>query len=186
MLVTGERQLPLAKSPWQSLPQSGLSVANKVFSFPNPVNEKAARVVAAITLVFCITILVSGWYILIVPLALGFWARVLTGPSLSPTGWLASKVIAPRLGPAIDTPGPPKRFAQAIGTLMTTTAAVLSLLLDQPAAATVLLGVMVVFAALESIAGFCAGCWLFARLMRLGIIPDDTCEACNDIWARQT
>ena len=34
-------------------------------------------------------ILATGWYWLLIPLAYGFWARVLTGPKLSPLGWTA-------------------------------------------------------------------------------------------------
>jgi hypothetical protein len=26
------------------------------------------------------------------------------------------------------------------------------------------------------------GCKVFALLMRAGVIPDDVCEECNDIW----
>jgi len=50
----------------------------------------------------------------VIPLAYGFWARVLTGPTLSPLGQLATRVVAPRLPvePKL-VPGPPKRFAQA-------------------------------------------------------------------------
>ena len=45
---------------------------------------------------------------------------------------------------------------------------------------------MVVFATLESVFALCVGCKVFAGLMRLGIIPAEVCEACNDIsrsWA---
>jgi hypothetical protein len=47
------------------------------------------------------------------------------------------------------------------------------------------LGVMIVFATLESVFAVCVGCRLFAVLMRLGIVPPEVCEACNDIWARR-
>ena len=43
--------------------------------------------------------LATGFYWLLIPLAYGFWARVLTGPKLSPLAWLAMNVVAPRLGP---------------------------------------------------------------------------------------
>ena len=79
-----------------------------LFSFPNPVNETAARTVAGAVLVTAIVILATAWYWLLVPLAYGFWARVLTGPTLSPLGWTAQNVIAPRLasaGPCPDRPG---------------------------------------------------------------------------------
>ncbi len=79
---------------------------SRVFSFPNPVNEKAARVVAGVVLVTVLVIFATGAYWLLIPLTYGFWARVLTGPTLSPLGWAAQKVIAPRLGPEEARPGP--------------------------------------------------------------------------------
>ena len=97
-----------------------------LFSFPNPVNEKAARVVAGVVLLEVVLILATGFYWLLIPLAYGFWARVLTGPTLSPLGWLAQRVIAPRLGPSKPVPGPPKRFAQGMGAFMSTLALVLA------------------------------------------------------------
>jgi len=159
-------------------------LVGSVLGFPNPVNEKAARVVAAGVAIVAVVTLVTGWHWLLVPLALGFLARVLTGPTLSPLGQLATRVVAPRLGPPTLVPGPPKRFAQSIGLALTAVAAVASLGLDDAAVASALVGVLVVFATLESVVGFCAGCWLFGRLMRVGIIPESTCAACADIWRR--
>src|SRR5947209_20036397 len=100
-----------------------------LFSFPNPVNEKAARVVAGVVLIIVIVTLATAWYWLLIPLAYGFWARVLTGPTLSPLGWTAQNVIAPRLGPKNPVPGPPKRFAQGMGAAMSTLALVFALIL---------------------------------------------------------
>ena len=82
--------------------------------------------------------LITGWHGLIAVLALGFLARVLTGPKLSVLGQLATRVIAPRLGPPRLVPGPPKRFAQAIGLTLTTVAAVSSLVFGAELLATVL------------------------------------------------
>ncbi len=76
------------------------------FSFPNPVNDKAARTVAAVVLVGVIVTLVTGWYWLLIPITYGFWARVLAGPKLSPLAWTAMNVIAPRLGEKVYVPGP--------------------------------------------------------------------------------
>src|SRR6201996_3673169 len=98
-------------------------------AFPNPVNEKAARVVAGVVLAISVVILATGAHWLLVPLAYGFWARVLTGPTLSPLGWTAQNVIAPRLGARKPVAGPPKRFAQAMGAVMSTAALVLGLIL---------------------------------------------------------
>src|SRR6516165_3627165 len=97
---------------------------DRLFSFPNPVNEKAARVVAGVVLVTVLAIFVTGAYWVLIPLTYGFWARLLTGPTLSPLGWTAQNVIAPRLGPKRPVPGPPKRFAQGMGAAMSTAALV--------------------------------------------------------------
>lgn len=153
-------------------------------TFPNPVNEKAARVVAAGVAVQAVLTLATGWLWLVPVIALGFLARVLAGPRFSPLGRLATQVVAPRLGPAKLVPGPPKRFAQAIGLGLTTVASVLGLAAGWTGAALALVGVLAVFALLESAAGFCAGCWMFGHLMRLGVIPQEVCAACNDISAR--
>jgi hypothetical protein len=45
--------------------------------------------------------------------------------------------------------------------------------------------VLLVFAALEAGLGFCAGCWVFGRLIRAGIVSDDTCVECADISLRR-
>lgn len=155
-----------------------------VFGFPALVNEKAARVVAGVVSVVALVALATGWHWLLVPLALGFLARVLTGPTLSPLGQLATRVLAPRLGAAKLVPGPPKRFAQGIGLVLTTVAATAGLVFGHSGVASALLAMLVVFATLESVVGFCAGCWLFGQLIRLGVIPEHVCVACGDIWRR--
>lgn len=158
-----------------------------LFSFPNPVNEKAARVVAGVVLVTVLVILATGAYWLLVLLAYGFWARVLTGPTLSPLGTLAQRVIAPRLGPSKPVPGPPKRFAQGMGAAMSTIALVLGLILGDHVAADAVLVVFAIAAGLESIFAYCLGCQVFALLMRAGVIPERVCAECADVsWRLQT
>jgi hypothetical protein len=156
-----------------------------LFSFPHPVNEVAARVVAGGVAVASAVTLATGWHWLLIPIAYGFVARVLTGPTLSPLGRLATSVIAPRLGAPRHVSGPPKRFAQGIGAVCTTLAAVFALVLGWTAAADVLLTMMVVFATLESVFGVCVGCKIFGLLMRAGVVPDDVCAECADIWSRR-
>jgi hypothetical protein len=152
--------------------------------FPNPVNEKAARVVAGVVLILALVILATGYYWLLIPLAYGFWARVLTGPTLSPLGWAAQNVVAPRLGQKKPVPGPPKRFAQAIGAVISTAALVVGLVLGLHTAADGLLVVLVIAAGLESIFAVCLGCELFALLMRAGVVPERICTECADIRPR--
>jgi hypothetical protein len=43
---------------------------------------------------------------------------------------------------------------------------------------------VLVAATLESVFAYCVGCKVFALLMRAGVIPEDVCEECNDIWNR--
>jgi hypothetical protein len=155
-----------------------------LFAFPNPVNEKAARVVAGVVLILTLVILATGAYWLLIPLAYGFWARVLTGPTLSPLGWAAQNVVAPRLGEKKPVPGPPKRFAQAIGAAFSTAALVVGLVLGDHAVADGLLVVLAIAAGLESIFAVCLGCHAFAMLMRAGVVPETVCAECADIRPR--
>jgi hypothetical protein len=154
------------------------------FSFPNPVNEKAARTVAGFVLAGVILTLATGWYWLLIPITYGFWARVLTGPTMSPLGRLAMDVIAPLLGEKKPVPGPPKRFAQGMGAFMSTLALVLALPLGDHTAADVVLVLFLPAAGLESIFGYCLGCKAFGLLMKAGIIPDEVCAECADISFR--
>jgi hypothetical protein len=162
---------------------------DRVFSFPNPVNEKAARTVAGgVLLLSVITLVLSltagtGWLGLTFVLAIGFLARVLSGPTLSPLGQLATRVIAPRLGPAKLVAGPPKRFAQAIGLTVTGGAAVATAF-GAYGLAQILIGLIIVAATLESVFAVCLGCHVFAGLMKLGLIPEETCAACANIALR--
>ena len=118
-----------------------------------------------------------------VVIAYGFVARVLTGPTLSPLGQLVTRFVTPRLGvPERLAPGPPKRFAQGMGVAFSVTALVLTGL-GYWAAAEVVLGLLASAAFLESAFGLCLGCKVFAILMRVGVVPEEICERCNDIWA---
>jgi hypothetical protein len=158
--------------------------ARALFSFPNPVNELSARLVAGGVVIMAASAIVWDQPWLLIPIAYGFVARVLTGPTLSPLGQLVTKVVTPRLPlPAKYVAGPPKRFAQGIGATITVAALVAYFGFGSSGAAYVLLGAIVVAATLESVFAFCLGCAIFGVLMRWGVIPDEVCERCNDIWA---
>lgn len=160
--------------------------AQAIFSFPEHVNEKAARAVAGQVLLTAVLTLVlsvavsTDWLWLTAALAVGFLARVLTGPTLSPFGQFGSRVLARHLGPAKVVPGPPKRFAQAMGFVMTAAATVL-LATGHPLGAQILVAALIVAAGLESIFALCLGCRIFAIGMRLGVIPESVCEECADV-----
>ena len=160
------------------------ATGRSLFSFPNPVNDVAARTVASGVVVMGLLVAVLGWGWVLIPLTFGFIARVASGPRFSPLGLLATKVVAPRL-PQFEklVPGPPKRFAQAIGVGFTATAAVLWLA-GATGASRLVVALLVGAAFLEAAFGFCLGCRIFAVLMRTGVIPTTVCAECNDLSLR--
>ena len=158
-----------------------------VFSFPNPVNETSARLVAGAVAVLAVLTIAfqQGWVIPV--LAYGFLARALTGPKLSPLGLLATRVVTPRLHVTHRyAPGPAKRFAQSVGALFTVAATLLYYAAGQHTAAFALVGVIAVFASLEAAFGLCVGCKVFYLGMRLGIVPPSVCEDCARVLAGDT
>ena len=153
-----------------------------LLSFPDPVNEVSARLVAAGVVVMGLAAIALDLRWLILVIAYGFWARVLTGPTLSPLAQLVTRVVTPRLPFAQrPVPGPPKRFAQGVGAVFSTTAAILTFGFDWWGPAQVVLSLLVGAAFLEAAFGLCLGCKVFALLMRAGMIPEAVCERCDDI-----
>ncbi|TYQ10864.1 UNVERIFIED_ORG: uncharacterized protein DUF4395 [Gordonia westfalica J30] len=156
----------------------------EVLTFPNPVNDYAARTTAGLVVVLAVIAVAVNSPILYGLLALGFALRVASGPTLSPFGQLSVKFIVPKIVRKEKlVPGPPKRFAQTIGLVVSGTAFVLSLL-GFGLAAQITTGVLIFAATLESVFGFCLGCTVFGFLQRAGIIPESVCEACNNISLR--
>jgi hypothetical protein len=152
------------------------SNVRSLFAFPDPVNETSARLVAAGVVAQAVAFLVfrEGW--LLVPLVYGFAARVLTGPTLSPLGQLATRVVTPRLrADHRFVPGPPKRFAQGIGLAFTAGAAV-AWIFGAPSVSYTLIGFLAVAATLESVLAICLGCIAYRFLWE--------CEDCNDLSER--
>lgn len=158
--------------------------ARQFFAFPNPVNEVAARTVAAGVVVMAVATLATQelWFTAVI--AAGFLARVFTGPTLSPLGQLATRVVAPLIGHEKLVAGPPKRFAQGMGAVMTVAAAVVWFTTGSALVTSLLLGAIVVAAVLESAFAVCLGCHAFALLMRTGIVPESVCLECADVRGR--
>jgi len=157
----------------------------KLLNFPSEVNDTSARIVAAGAVTMAVAYSITGWGWILIPLTYGFIARVASGPRFSPLGLLATKVITPRLT-AINhriLPGPPKRFAQAIGAVFSITASVL-FLADFTVASRIVTAALAGPALLEAALGFCVGCKMFSGLIRLGVIPESVCAECSDITTR--
>ncbi len=153
--------------------------------FPDPVNETSARLVAAgVVAQAVLFIAVREWWVL-VPLTYGFLARVATGPTLSPLGQFVTRVATPAVETALlrrradfrsrQVPGPPKRFAQAIG-LGFTVAASSAWMLGAEAFAVVLIALLAVAATLEAAFAICLGCIAYSAIWG--------CADCDDISDR--
>ncbi len=155
----------------------------RLFSFPNPVNDAAARTVAlGVVVMSLLALTVTRWAL--VPLAYGFAARVATGPTLSPLGQFATRIAAPRLSRwRREVAGPPKRFAQAIGTVLTLACAATWWAAGWDVARWILVP-LVAAASLEGFFGYCVGCALFGGLIRYGLIPESVCAECGDLRQR--
>jgi hypothetical protein len=156
-----------------------------VFEFPNPVNETSARIVASGAVAMALGVVLLGQMWLLIPLAYGFVARVLTGPTLSPLGQIATRLITPRINRDHRfVAGAPKRFAQGIGAVLSVIALVAHFGFGATAAAYILIAMLAVAAFAEAAFAYCLGCVIFARLMRIGLIPASICAECNNITER--
>ncbi|MFI5086649.1 MAG: DUF4395 domain-containing protein [Actinomycetales bacterium] len=178
--MTDRNQLSLAAEFIPAPAAPVRSRIGRIFAFPNPVNEYAARSTAGIVVVLALaaTLTMQGWALALI--AAGFWLRLLFGPRISPAALLSTKVIAPRIATPKLVPGPPKRFAQGIGAALSTAAAI-CYVAGQGPVAWGLTALLIVAAALESVIGLCLGCLAFGRLQAWGLIPADVCEACNTV-----
>lgn len=160
--------------------------ASTLFDFPHPVNEVSARVVAAGVVGLCVLTLATQQPLLLFPLAYGFVARTLTGPTLSPWAQVVTRVITPRLPfPTKPVPGPPKRFAQAMGAVMSLGAVVVHYGFGLTGLAWLFVAMIAAAATLEAVFAFCLGCKIFAGLMQLGVVPESVCAECADVRLRR-
>ena len=160
------------------------SVLQRLFAFPNSVNERAARITAALVVMVTVAALLTAQTSLVAVIAAGFLMRVACGPRISPLALLSVKVLAPLAGEAKLVPGPPKRFAQGIGAVLSLSAFAL-LLAGASLAGWTLMVLLVLAASLEAFAGICLGCIIFGFLQRRGVIPASACVECANFSLRK-
>jgi hypothetical protein len=153
--------------------------------FPRVLDDVTVRLVAGEVLLIAAVAALTRQPWLFGVLALDFILRAGLGPKWSPLARLASRFVRPRVSAAPrPTPGPPKRFAATVGAVFSL-AIPATYYLGAHTVGWVLIAVMLVFPALESILGICVGCLVFSVLMRLGVIPREVCLECADISFRR-
>ena len=157
------------------------------FSFPELINDVAARFVAStviincLLIIFCMAINSEFSFYLFLFLFYEFLARTSSGPKISIIALLVTKIIVPKLDINEKMlPGPPKRFAQFIG-LILSIAITVFIFLQIQYLAVFFISILVFFASLEAFLGYCFGCKVFKFLMSVNLIPKKVCEKCNDL-----
>ena len=154
--------------------------------FPRVVDDVTVRLVAAVVIVLAVAALaLTQWWIYAL-LAVDFILRASFGPQASPVARVVTRFVRPRVTAlARPTAGPPKRFAAAIGAVLTTMAAILWLVGAAAPVVVIIGAIMIVFPALEALLGICVGCRVFAVLMKVGLVPEEICLECADISLRR-
>lgn len=127
-------------------------------------NEHKVRIVAFLVLLTGLAYLLTGWLVLPLLLAVDFALRSFDIPRFSPLGQLATGLVRGLQLPFKGTNGAPKRFAARIGLGFATGISILHVL---GYATLIPATVLALFAALESLAGFCAGCYVYTFYVRL-------------------
>ena len=152
---------------------------------PTSSTPSSVRLVASLVVPIALVAVLTGWWWLYAVLAIDFVLRGACGPALSPLAQCASRWLRP-LVPALAKPtaGAPKRFAAILGAVLTTGAFLLAMAgsmsgLGGTQTVVFALGsIMVVFPALEALAGVCVGCLFYNRLMRVGLVAPNACLDC--------
>ena len=125
------------------------------------VNENKVRLIAGFVLLTALLYLLTDWGLLLLLLITDFGLRVLKLPKFSPFGKVAEFVFRQLRLPFKGTDQGPKRFAAGIGLVFSITMLVLHSLGINTF---VITSTLIVFAILESFAGFCAGCYVYTFL----------------------
>lgn len=154
-------------------------------AFPRIVDDVTVRLVAGEVLAISVLAVALRAPWVFVLLAVDFVLRTAVGPRWSPLALLASRVVRPHI-PAAPRPttGPPKRFAAAMGAVLTIAIPVLAYA-GLPTEAWALVALMIVFPALEACSGICVGCLVFGVLIRAGVVPESVCVECADTSRRR-
>ncbi|WP_051293158.1 DUF4395 domain-containing protein [Olivibacter sitiensis] len=132
------------------------------------INDFQARVTAGLVFISASLYLLTGFWGIPVLLVVDFALRVANKGSYSPFWRIAGLIVSGFKIGFRGTDRAPKRFAATIGLLFSI--AILSLAGYSTVSAVVLASILALFALLESVFGFCAGCHVFSLLVKFGLI----------------
>ena len=127
-------------------------------------NESKIRLTAFFVLLLIIIYMLTGIGLIPVFLFLDFTLRGFGLGAYSPLAWISGRIVAALKLPAKPVYMPPKRFAARVGFLFCL-AIVVAHYADL--STLILSAIIALFAALESLAGFCAGCYVYNAYARL-------------------
>lgn len=134
-----------------------------------PVDEKATRIAAGLVSLIAASIPFVApdvQFALAALLILDFAPRAFSRPRLSPFSRLASALLKRLAIKPRKVDAGPKRFAARIGLAMLLAMAA-CLALGSQAGLLALAGMLAVCATLESVLGFCVGCWIWGKYWQL-------------------
>lgn len=131
------------------------------------VNENKVRTVAFFVLLTGIAYLITQYWLLPLVLLIDFALRTFNYGQFSLFARLSDWTVKTLHFPVHLIDQAPKRFAAGVGLVFAVAILTLHLL---GISTLVLTGVLVLFAALESLAGFCAGCSVYSFLKNIRLI----------------
>eukprot|EP00523_Entomoneis_sp_CCMP467_P011515 CAMPEP_0168717948 /NCGR_PEP_ID=MMETSP0724-20121128/261_1 /TAXON_ID=265536 /ORGANISM="Amphiprora sp., Strain CCMP467" /LENGTH=1003 /DNA_ID=CAMNT_0008764437 /DNA_START=689 /DNA_END=3700 /DNA_ORIENTATION=+ len=143
------------------------------FWFPPQANDYVVRITSFQVVIVCVILLAFHWESwakwVSAALLVDFGLRTTVGSSLSPLGMMGVVATATREPQLVAGAG--KQFAASIGTVFTA-ASTACFFAGHDIAAMVILGVLLIFAALESCFGYCAACHCFMIGIQWGLLPN--------------
>jgi hypothetical protein len=126
-----------------------------------PVNENKVRLVALLVLLLGLVFISTGYWVIVAFLVVDFFLRSVNLGKYSLLGVLSAGIISLLCIKTKPVDQAPKRFAARMG--LTFTIVILAMYLLQLEGIALALGVILcLFAFLESILAFCAGCYVYS------------------------
>eukprot|EP00122_Pirum_gemmata_P011847 Pgem_evm1s10985 len=174
------------------------------FSFPSSIIDSEAQINGLLSALLLLGVILGDYYsnlqlpwLYLIP-TYGFFVRIIAGPKLSPISWLTILALNPifvRYMPSIfkrtsHSSGSARRFAQIIGLVMCLVIFGLRLAdfytnnnksPQQPLyiATLAVSGMFILVCLLNAFFNICLGCYVFAFLIYIKVIPKEKCSDCQ-------